>query len=292
MSQCVQSPLPPFLKQSRICLLVEKGHDPSSSCLLYEPSYLDARDFTAAFSRLRKQPGRRAGLRPWQSLGQGSLPESRFCAQSSRPSPAAGGTQHQQHHLFKQSFSGLTSESHSIATLRGSTHFTLCYCFPSEMPDNSCSFLHSCSYQQYPAHSCSFQLTPASSSTPAASSSLLQHSCSSQLTPAASSTPAAPSSLLQLPAHSSSYQLTPAASHTTSSNLRIPFPNKRPLSSFYPPFANKDTISIAYNGPSAFVILLCYCLCVPFLVVRSIGTHTSRPAATPTDFSLTLYVSL
>ncbi|CAE1247217.1 unnamed protein product [Acanthosepion pharaonis] len=68
--------------------------------------------------------------------------------------PAAEGTQQQ--HLFKQSFSGLTSESHSITTLRGSTHFTLCYCLPSETPD------HSCSSQ----HSCSFQLAPTASSSP------------------------------------------------------------------------------------------------------------------------------
>ncbi|CAE1311245.1 grxC [Acanthosepion pharaonis] len=39
--------------------------------------------------------------------------------------------------------------------------------------------------------------------------------------------------------------------------VRTPF--KRPLSAYHPPFANKDTISIVYNGPSVFVILLCYC---------------------------------
>ncbi|CAE1256931.1 unnamed protein product [Acanthosepion pharaonis] len=53
-------------------------------------------------------------------------------------------------------------------------------------------------------------------------------------------TPAASSTLLQLPAHPCSASL----------HFRIPFPNKRPLSSFYPPFANKDTISIVYNRPS------------------------------------------
>ncbi|CAE1250076.1 unnamed protein product [Acanthosepion pharaonis] len=45
--------------------------------------------------------------------------------------PAADGTQQQ---LFKQSFSGLTSQSHSITTLRDSTHFTLRYCLPSVTP--------------------------------------------------------------------------------------------------------------------------------------------------------------
>ncbi|CAE1236829.1 unnamed protein product [Acanthosepion pharaonis] len=98
---------------------VLEGKSPSlrtSPLLLYEPSYLDARDFAAVFSRPRKQPGLRVGLRPWQRL---------------------------------------TSESHSITTLQGSTHSTLCYCLPSETP----------------AHSCSFQLTPAASSTPTASSS-------------------------------------------------------------------------------------------------------------------------
>ncbi|CAE1293680.1 unnamed protein product [Acanthosepion pharaonis] len=98
---------------------------------------------------------------------------------SSRPSPAADRTQHQQKQLFKQSFSRLTSESHLITTLRGSTHFTLCYCLPSETP----------------AHSCSFQLTPA------AFSSLLQLiTVSSSLL----QLPAVSSSPLQLPAISSS----------------------------------------------------------------------------------------
>ncbi|CAE1170721.1 unnamed protein product [Acanthosepion pharaonis] len=83
-------------------------------------------------------------------------------------------------------------------------------------------------------------------------------------------------------------QLTPAASSTPPAHPCGPLLTSRylfqhPLT-IHPPFANKDTISIVYNGPSAFVILLCYCHLLafvsPILVVRSIGTHTSRPAAT------------
>ncbi|CAE1326122.1 unnamed protein product [Acanthosepion pharaonis] len=149
---------------------------------------------------------------------------------------------------------GLTSESHSITTLQGSTHSTFATAFPLRHQ------------LQHPAASS----TPAASSIPAVSSSLQPlsaHSYRFQLTPAASSTPAAFSSPLR-----------------RSTDVRTPFPNKRPLSSSHPPFASKDTISIVYNGPSAFVILLCYCHLLafvsPILVVRSIGTHTSRSAAT------------
>ncbi|CAE1154387.1 unnamed protein product [Acanthosepion pharaonis] len=213
MSQCARSPLPPFRKQSRICL-------------------------------------------------------------SSRPSPAADGTQQQ---LLKQSFSGLTSESHSITTLRGSTH---CYCLPSETPAHSGSFqrppAHPCSFQQSPAHSCSIQRPPEFSS------SLLQL-LALRLTPPA-------------PAHSCGALLMPCYCPLTSSDLF-----QRLLTSGYRSRTNdlcrptthrsqnKDTISIVYYRPSAFVILLCYSRLFAFvsalLVVRSIGTHTSQPTATYIKFN-------
>ncbi|CAE1307908.1 unnamed protein product [Acanthosepion pharaonis] len=122
-----------------------------------------------------------------------------------RPSPAADGTQQQQ--SFKQSSSGLTSESHSITTLRGSTHFTLRYCLPSVTPAHSCSTpaassspVASSSFLQLPALSCSIQ-----------HSCTFQNSCSFQLTPAAFSSLLQLPALLPLPDHSCSLQLTPAA---------------------------------------------------------------------------------
>ncbi|CAE1233412.1 unnamed protein product [Acanthosepion pharaonis] len=118
---------------------------------------------------------------------------------SSRPSPAADGTQHQQQHLFKQSFSGLTSESHLITTLRGSTHFTLCY-WRHQLTSAATSPLLqlpvvSSSLQQLPAHSCT---TSSLLQLPADSSSLQQ-------------LPARFCSYQQTPAHSSSFQLASAA---------------------------------------------------------------------------------
>ncbi|CAE1282431.1 unnamed protein product [Acanthosepion pharaonis] len=108
------------------------------------------------------------------SLRLGSIPASSECPagvrltslslrRSSRPSPAAVGTQQQ---LFKQSFSGLTSECHSITTLRGSTQLTPA---PSsapaasssllQLPAHSCTSQRSCSFQQSPAHPCGALLT-------------------------------------------------------------------------------------------------------------------------------------
>ncbi|CAE1301505.1 unnamed protein product [Acanthosepion pharaonis] len=125
------------------------------------------------------------------------------------------------------------------------------------------------------------QLTPAATSsillTLAASSSL-------QLTPA-------------LPAHSCSLQLIPAVS---SSHLQLPAVSSLPLqlpaisgsllqrfTDVQRPVPTSGYRSRTNNGPSAFVILLCYCQLLafapPFLVVRSIGTHPSRPAATSGD---------
>ncbi|CAE1296448.1 unnamed protein product [Acanthosepion pharaonis] len=98
---------------------------------------------------------------------------------SSRLCPAA---------VVQTVLSRLTSESHSITTLRSSTHFTLCHCLPSETP------AHSFSFQLTPAASCSLQLTHA------ASSALLQ-------LPAVSS-----SRFQQPPAHSNSFQRPPAHS--------------------------------------------------------------------------------
>ncbi|CAE1291396.1 unnamed protein product [Acanthosepion pharaonis] len=144
---------------------------------------------------------------------------------------------------------------------------------------NACSIqltpAASSSLLQLPALSCSFQLSPAVSSTPAVSSSLLQLAASSSLL----QLPA----LLQHPAHPNSFQRPPAhpLRHSTDVPLPIPapaddliqcllttsarFPNKRPLSSYHPPLANKDTVSIVYNGPSVFVILLCYCYLLAFV---------------------------
>ncbi|CAE1295162.1 unnamed protein product [Acanthosepion pharaonis] len=85
------------------------------------------------------------------------------------------------------------SESHSITTLRGSTHFCL-------LRDTS-SLCSASSFLQLPA--------------------LLQHP--------------------------------PPA---TSSNVRIQFPNKRPVFQHHPLFANPRLDSFKFNGPSA-VILLC-----------------------------------
>ncbi|CAE1267952.1 unnamed protein product [Acanthosepion pharaonis] len=152
--------------------------------------------------------------------------------------------------------SGLTSESHSITTLQGSTHFTLCHRLPSETP----------------AHSFSFQLTPAASSTSAASSSLLQlsaHSCSIhhsyrfQLTPAAFSTPTASSSLLQLPAllqfpaHPNSLQRPSSSPLRCSTDIPLPIPASA-----------DDPIQCPLTSRA---------------LVRSIGTHTSWLAATSGD---------
>ncbi|CAE1314328.1 unnamed protein product [Acanthosepion pharaonis] len=224
---------------------------------------------------LPQQPRNRSRQNRGRSQSQ-NHPSLHLGRPSSRSSPAADGTQQQ---LFKQFSSGLTSQSHSITTLRD---FTLRYCLPSVTPallqpsDHSCCFKLSPaafrSLLQLPALSCSLQLIPAPSSTPAAFRSLLQHpallqlparSCSLQLTLTASSTPTASSSLLQFTAHPYGALLTSRVLFqcplTSSTRYRPDTVQTTSVFFYHPPFANKDTISIVYNGSSAFVILLCYC---------------------------------
>ncbi|CAE1288438.1 unnamed protein product [Acanthosepion pharaonis] len=140
-SGCRLSPHPSLIVL--LCLSPPTRH----RFLLYEPSYLDARDFAAVFSRPGEQPGLRKYRRPGEQ-------EASLIRDFDAPSQVDQAQQ-------------LTGPSSSSSSSSSSL---------LQLPALLQPSAYSCSFQ----HSCSFQLTPAASSSllqlPAASSSSLRRS--------------------------------------------------------------------------------------------------------------------